>query len=119
MHIIDAGTFTVNANGPITINIRKAVAPYQAMVSDLIGATWAPRPRVAGQTAFGGFTAPSVPGTIVQFTVVYDFTPSADGSFPPGDQYTTTIGGRPDESTFTDQIGPPPLQSRTYQFTVI
>ena len=119
MHIIDGSTFTVAPQEHVTVDIQKTTAPYLASVSDLIGAAWAPKPAPAGLIAMGAFDAPLAAASIVTFTVVFDFVPDATGSFLPGDEYVVTIRGRPSEKTRIDTVGPPPLQTRTYLFTVV
>ena len=120
MKVVDAGTFDVAPNEQITVDVEKSVAPYTATVSDLIGAAWAPQPQPpVGLKAYGAFVAPAVPASLVSFTVDCDFVPGADGTTPPGDKYTITIKGRPNEDTRRVTVFPPGLQSRSYLFRVV
>ena len=119
MHIIDGSTFTVAPKEYVTVDLLKTVAPYLASVSDLIGASWAPKPAPAGLIAKGAFEAPPAAGSIVTFNVVFEFVPDATGAYPPGDTYSITICGRPTEQTRVETVGPPPPQPRNYLFTVV
>jgi hypothetical protein len=120
MKIVDGGTFTVSPNELIAVAIQKTPAPYDASVSDLIGALWSPKPEPPIQlAAHGAFQAPTIAGSTVTMTIDFDFIPTADGSAPPGDRYDVTIQGLPSEDTRFSTIFPPGFQSRSYLFTVV
>lgn len=120
MKIVDGGTFNVAPNELIAVAIQKTAAPYDASVSDLIGALWSPKPEPPVLlAAHGAFQAPASVGSTVSLTIDFDFIPAADGSAPPGDRYDVTIKGLPSQDTRFSTIFPPGFQSRSYLFRVI
>jgi len=118
MKIVDGGTFTVAPGEIINVTVQKSAAPYQASVSDLIGAAWAPKPAPNGLVARGSFTSPAAAQSTVSMAIDCDFIPDATGSFPPGDRYDITIQGNPAEDTRSSTVFAPGLQSRAFLFRV-
>jgi hypothetical protein len=114
MITISSGRFKVAPNERVNVRIEKSKSTYDATPSDLVNATWNPKPANAGGlTAEGGFNAPLNVGDVANFSILFNFPPSPndDGS---GDFYTVTFsGGAPQQVIFG-----PGFTTRTYFFEV-
>lgn len=118
MKIIDSGTFDVAPDEFISVSIDKSNAPYKATPA-LSGASWSATPDPHGLSANGGFKSPHSSGARATLTIVFDFIPKADGSFPPGDRYEIVIAGLPSGDRRRQTIFAGGLQSRSYTFRVL
>lgn len=103
--------YRVASGERINVDIKKSLGTYNATVSDVDNATWAPEPD---EGIVGHFKSPQGANEEASFTALFDFVPGGDSD---GDFYTITISGEtgdPDAMT----VDAPALQHRTYFFEV-
>ena len=98
---------TITTGERISVQIKKSLAPYSAVASDLTGSAWLPKPENNGTlSAQGGFNAPSTAGTVVSFSVLFDFIPDPDSANDTTDVYVVLVTGANGISFYERIIGP-------------